>query len=102
MVKNFDINGKYIEFDSPYGGLKLNKVDETYNSNRRFGMYRWHIMDPIRFDSDLKVTIQDIGWRCDGRYLPRQDDMASVAHWYQTLPTVPFPPLPDKDYLEII
>ncbi|MBQ7256586.1 MAG: DUF2961 domain-containing protein [Abditibacteriota bacterium] len=99
---NFDINGKYVEFDCPYGGLKLNKVDETYQANRRFGMYRWHIMDPIRFDSDLKVTIQDIGWRCDGRYLPRQDDMASVAYWYQTLPTVPFPPFPDKDYLEII
>ncbi|MBQ0104750.1 MAG: DUF2961 domain-containing protein [Armatimonadetes bacterium] len=99
---NFDMNGKYIPFASPYAGLMLNTVDELYKANRRFGMYRWHITDPVRFENDLKVTIQDIGWRCDGRYLPRQDDMASVAYWYQTLPTAPFKALPDKDYLEII
>ena len=29
----------------------------------RFGMYRWHIMDPIRFEQDLRVTIQALGWR---------------------------------------
>ena len=26
----------------------------------------------------------------------RQDDMSSAAFWYQTLPTLPFPPLPDR------
>ena len=36
------------------------------------------------------------------RYLPLQDDISSVAYWYQTLPTAPFPELPDRDYLEII
>ena len=65
-------------------------------------MYRWHIPDPIYFDSSLKVTIQALGWRSEGRYLPLQDDIASVAYWYQTLPTVEFPPLPDRDYLEVI
>ena len=40
--------------------------------------------------------------RDGGRYLPLQDDIASVAYWYQTLPTASFPELPDKDYLEII
>ena len=30
---------------------------------QRFGMYRWHIMDPIRFERDLRVTIQALGWR---------------------------------------
>ncbi|MDA0286759.1 MAG: DUF2961 domain-containing protein, partial [Proteobacteria bacterium] len=58
--------------------------------------------DPIRFDEDLRVTIQALGWRNDRRYLPLQDDIASVAYWYQTLPSEPFPDLPDKDYLEII
>ena len=74
-------------------------------SQQRFGMYRWHITDPIRFESDLRVTIQALGWRTekeDRRYLPLQDDIASVAFWYQTLPTAPFPALPDRDYLEII
>ena len=69
-------------------------------------MYRWHIPEPIRFQEKLKVTIQALGWRYgsrhDRRYLPLQDDIASVAYWYQTLPTAPFPALPDKDYLEVI
>ena len=62
-------------------------------------------MDPIRFETDLRVTIQAIGWRTEKenrRYLPLQDDIASVAYWYQTLPSAPLAPLPDRDYLEII
>jgi hypothetical protein len=56
----------------------------------------------------LRITIQAIGWRTERgefanrRYLPLQDDIASVAYWYQTLPTAPFPELPDRDYLEVI
>jgi hypothetical protein len=50
----------------------------------------------------LRVTIQALGWRHDRRYLPLQDDMASVAYWYQTLPTGPFPTLPERDVLEVI
>jgi hypothetical protein len=65
-------------------------------------MYRWHITDPIRFDENLKVTIQALGWRSGRRYLPLQDDIASVAYWYQVLPTVEFNKLPDNNYLEII
>ena len=65
-------------------------------------LYRWHIMDPIRFDKDLKVTIQALGWRSGRKYLPLQDDIASVAYWYQTLPSVKLPELPNRDYLEII
>jgi hypothetical protein len=78
------------------------RPDGVYRSQQRFGLYRWHIMDPIRFEKDLKVTIQALGWREGGRYLPLQDDIASVAFWYQTLPTAPFPQLPSKDALEII
>ena len=103
---NFDVgkeNGGYREFTTPYAGLpQVLRPDGLYQSNTRFGMYRWHIMDPIRFQSELRVTIQALGWRSGGRYLPLQDDIASVAYWYQTLPTVPFAPLPDNDYLEII
>ena len=65
-------------------------------------MYRWHITDPVRFSHNMKVTIQALGWRSGRRYLPLQDDIASVAYWYQTLPSVPFPDLPERDYLEII
>jgi hypothetical protein len=96
----------YVEFTTPYAGLpQVIRPDGTYRSQQRFGLYRWHIMDPIRFERDLKVTIQALGWRTekqDRRYLPLQDDIASVAYWYQTLPTAPFPPLPDRDACEII
>ena len=59
---------------------------------------------PIRFDTDLRVTIQALGWRPDKerRYLPLQDDIASVAFWYQTLPHAPLQALPDRDFLEVI
>jgi hypothetical protein len=95
--------GQYQEFTTPYSGLhQVIRPDGVYQSQMRFGMYRWHIADPVRFQQDLRVTIQALGWRSNGRYLPLQDDIASVAYWYQTLPTVPFPALPDRDYLEVI
>ncbi len=46
------------------------------------------------------MTIQALGWRDGGRYLPLQDDISSVAFWYQTEPHAAFAPLPDKDHLE--
>jgi len=94
---------RYQEFTTPYSGLpQVIRPDGLYQSQQRFGMYRWHITDPIRFTTALRVTIQALGWRGGGRYLPLQDDIASVAYWYQTLPTAPFPALPGKDQLEII
>src|SRR5579871_2089236 len=95
-------NSHYTEFCTPYTGLaQVIRGDGHYNVMQRFGLYRWHITDPIRFDKNLKVTIQDIGWRRDGRYLPLQDDIASVAFWYQTDPHTPFPKLPERDLLEV-
>ncbi|MPM96493.1 hypothetical protein SDC9_143656 [bioreactor metagenome] len=93
---------QYTSFSTPYTGCHAFLPDHLYQSQFRFSLYRWHILDPIRFETDLKVTIQALGWRDEGRYLPLQDDISSVAYWYQTLPHNPFPPLPDKDYLEII
>lgn len=92
----------YTEFCSPYTGLhQVIRGDGHYKVSQRFGMYRWHITDPIRFEKDLKVTIQALGWRSGGRYLPLQDDIASTVFWYQTEPHNPFPTLPDKDALEV-
>ena len=94
---------RYVPFHTPYAGLHQVLLPDTlYRSQFRFGLYRWHITDPIRFKKDLKVTIQALGWRSERRYLPLQDDISSVAFWYQTLPTARFPDLPDRDYLEVI
>ena len=95
----------YTEFSTAYAGLpQVIRPDGAYRSTQRFGMYRWHIPDPIRFEQRLRVTMQDLGWRTDKdrRYLARQDDIASVAYWYQTLPFAQFPELPERDYLEVI
>ncbi len=101
---NFDIPGKgYTVFSTPYLGLnQVTQPDGLYRSQQRFGMYRWHIMDPIRFATDLRVSIQALGWRSGRRYLPLQDDIASTAFWYQNA-TSSITPLPlDADTLEVI
>jgi hypothetical protein len=99
--------GEYGTFSTPFLGLpQVIKPDGLYRSQQRFGMYRWHIPDPIRFEQDLRVTIQALGWRTPSaagrRYLPLQDDIASVAYWYQAEPHAPLPELPEPDYLEVI
>jgi len=99
--------GEYGVFSSPFSGLpQVIKPDGLYRSQQRFGMYRWHIMDPVRFQHDLRVTIQALGWRSplegESRYLPLQDDIASTAFWYQAEPHAPFPALPDLNSLEVI
>ena len=106
---NFDSNGRYVEFTTPYAGMpQVIRPDGLYKSQQRFGLYRWHITDPIRFETDLKVTIQALGWRQKlgwaegGPYLPLQDDLASVAYLYQKLPHNPLPKLPSREYLEVI
>ena len=100
---DWDVDGKYVTYTTPYLGMhQLIQPDGLYQSQQRFGMYRWHIPDPIRFEHDIKVSVQALGWRSEGRYLPLQCDMASVAYWYQTLPTVPFARLPERNGLEII
>jgi len=92
----------YTEYSTPYVGLhQVIKGDGHYQIAQRFGMYRWHITDPIRFEKNLKVTIQALGWRGEGRYLPLQDDIASTVYWYQSEPHTAFPAMLDRDHLEI-
>src|SRR5687768_5375755 len=93
---------QYQEFSTPYAGLhQVIRPDGMYTSQQRFGMYRWHIVDPVRFEKGLKITIQDLGWRSEGRYLPQQSDISSVVFWYQAEPHASFPKLPAKNDLEV-
>ena len=100
---NFEFpKGEYGVFSSPYSGLpQVIMPDGLYHSQQRFGMYRWHITDPIRFQSRLRVSIQALGWRPGHRYLSLQDDIASTAFWYQREPHTPYPQLPDANALEV-
>jgi len=60
----------------------------------RHGLYRWHVLDPIRFGRDLRVTIQALGWWPNRKFEPLTDDIASVGYWYQKEPHAPFPEFP--------
>ncbi len=99
---------EYCEFSNAYSGLPVvERPDGVYRSQMRFGMYRWHLQDPVNFLERIRVTVQALGWRnwpLQGptrRYLPLQDDIASTAFWYQTLPGNVLSPLPEPDELEI-
>ena len=99
---NFDVDGKYTEFSTPYTGLsKVGHIDDTYRSQKYFDMYRWHITDPVYFKKNLRVTIQALGWRSEARYLPLQDDISSVAYWYSDNLDDVYPPMPTADELEL-
>jgi hypothetical protein len=92
----------YREYTTPYAGMpQVIRPDGRERSQQRFGLYRWHVMDPVRFEENLKVTMQALGWMSGGRYLPLEDDISSVAYWYQTEPHAPFPRLPERDKLEL-
>ena len=97
--------GAYGEFSTPYLGMpQILLPDGFMRTQQRFGLYRWHVQDPIRFTSDLKVTVQALGFKSPlhgkGRFRPLEDDIASTAFWYQTEPHAPFPTLPERDLLE--
>jgi len=56
---DFDSKGpdgvvRYTEFSTPYSGLaQVLRGDGHYDVQQRFGLYRWHIMDPVRFEKNL-------------------------------------------------
>lgn len=63
----------------PYYSCQMPDYDPMVPAQRAF--YRWHIEDPILFDEDLKVTLQQIGINANGMF-ERSDDLASVCYFY--------------------
>ncbi|EID16663.1 hypothetical protein MXEN_03524 [Mycobacterium xenopi RIVM700367] len=100
---NFDVPGQgYTAYSTPFLGLhQIIRPDGLYRSQQRFGMYRWHLLDPIHFHAELRVDIQALGWKSRGRYQPRHDDIASTAVFYLDRPSTTRPQLPDADDLEV-
>jgi len=104
---NFDPTPKhdkaYVTYTTPYAGFhQVVRPTSDYRTQFRMGMYRFHVMDPVRFESDLRITVQALGWGYNGRWLHMQDDVASVAYWYQTLPAPVLRPLPEREFLLIV
>ena len=101
---NFDVPGQgYTSFSTPYLGMpQVLRPDGLYRSQQRFGMYRWHVLDAIRFANGLrKVDIQALGWHSGGRYLPLRDDIASTAWFYLDRPVTNRPEAPNFHTMEI-
>ena len=101
---NFDLPGQgYAPYTTPYLGLnQVIRPNGLYASQQRFGMYRWHVLDPIVFRDSVRVDIQALGWRSGRRYLPLQDDIASTAVFYLEQTSCRRPPLPSRDAMEVI
>lgn len=59
-------------------------------SHEYISMYRWHLPDPIYWEGECRVTIQQIGC-C---YFERSDDWSTATFWYEPIPSEPLPGLP--------
>lgn len=95
-------NKKYQAYSGLYVGMYavLGNSKELYNAQQRFMLYRFHVADPIYFEKDFKMTIDNLGMVIDGEFVKRYDDFTSVAYWYQDLPATQLKPLPsDKEML---
>lgn len=82
-------------FSTPFLGYPL--WSREPGETPKHGLYRWHVLDPIRFEQDLRVAIQALGWYPDGTFQPLTDEIASVAYWYQAEPHAPFPDMPPAE-----
>lgn len=88
-------------YSTAYLGYPQAVYDSTPKTGPRIpshGLYRWHFPDPIRFEQDLRVTVQALGWWPNGKFQPLTDDIASTAFYYLDKPTgVPaLPPVQER------
>jgi len=89
-----------VTYSGPYLGYPQVVYEPMAGHGQRVpahGLYRWHVPDPVCFKKDLRVTVQALGWWPDGTYQPLTDDIASVAWWYQALPSEPLAALPGME-----
>ena len=103
----FDEHGRMHErtFTGPYLGFPFYSQNLAGRESAYWdtatpvtrGLYRWHIPDPIYFERDLRVEWQQIGTEEAGNF-ERQDDVATVAYWYQSEPHKPFAPIGDRAF----
>ncbi|MDK3157006.1 DUF2961 domain-containing protein [Kamptonema cortianum] len=82
-------------FEHPSFGLA--RIPGIGNDEPKWGWfgrthcYRFHHLDPIRFQKSLRASIEHGHANC------LTLELATVAYWYQTLPGKRFPPLPGAE-----
>ncbi len=79
--------------DSVYQTKDLQSGETVDFSQEYISMYRWHLPDPIYWDKECRVTIQQIGC-C---LYERDDDWSSATFWYEPIPSAPLPPMPSAE-----
>ena len=87
-----------LQFGYPFYARDDELINNPYHNSDCLpmrGLYRWHLSDPILFEEDLRVTMQQIGTSFGGLF-ERQDDVCSVAYWYQSEPHSGFKTLPTR------
>lgn len=75
-----------------YNGCSLDQKDET-SGHVFVSMYRWHLPDPIAWQREARITIQQISW--NNGLAETQDDWSCATFWYEPVPSAPLPALPD-------
>ena len=102
------------EAQFPYYGCTYMSADFE-DLGAEYSLYRWHLADPIRFAQSMRFEIEHTGWitadetasgEIEG-HVEREDDIATVAFWYQvgqpkrftTLPPLEERMLPNLDVI---
>ena len=76
------------EISTPYHGITVYSGTPEWPWGGKNSMYRFHVEDPIRFRTSIRVTIET------GHANALANDYSSVAYWYQRGRTEPLPPIP--------
>ena len=81
-----------------YGGT-------SYQKDRHYTFYRWHIKDPLYWKKDVRITMQQIAWSKENNIHEVSDDWSCSSFWYEPIPSAPLPEMPDiaarkRDYPE--
>lgn len=78
-----------------YLGCSYSYRDNKKN-NQYLSMYRWHVVDPIYWKKDCRITFQQIGFNTEipGFLFERQDDWSAATFWYEPVPSSQLPPFP--------
>lgn len=65
----------------------------SLNQNEFVSMYRWHLPDPVAWQHEARITIQQIAWK-DG-LVETEDDWSCATFWYEPVPSARLPEMPD-------
>ena len=106
-------DGVQRNFSTPTSGFH-HFHDGTMRAGAKYGLYRWHLEDPVLFRRDFRMEMQALGFRPSDRgsfpdgsphgasYMKFRSDIAATAFWYQTEPHAPFAALQPREEREVV